>query len=167
MWWTEGIKFKAPTGCLAAISKQDCNTKHNIQTRKKKVRGLKDTPVIKAVRRIHSKLNEGRWSQCHRWSGAVICYIILNLAKWPVYSRIIVSMLFLSKLQNTTSKKMCKKIKADKLHLKEQDIHLTKLVCCHLRIKVSTRSVTSLRLSRPSQLDSACELIKIGESAAN
>lgn len=33
--------------------------------------------------------------------------------------------------------------------------------------KVTSRNVTSLRLSRLSQLDSACELIKIGESIAN
>lgn len=32
---------------------------------------------------------------------------------------------------------------------------------------VSIWNVTSLRLSRLSQLDSACELIKIGESIAN
>lgn len=32
---------------------------------------------------------------------------------------------------------------------------------------VSSWNVTSLRLSRLSQLDSACELIKIGESIAN
>lgn len=67
------------------------------------------------------------------------------------------------------------------LNLNSKSIYLAKL-CFPLKIantmvsisslfffwrKVSSRNVTSLRLSRLSQLDSACELIKIRESIAN
>lgn len=83
------------------------NTKN--KQRKKKVRGLKDTSVIKALRRLHISGKEERQSQ--------------HLIKQSCDMLHYISFKCFTKLQNSQTqhqRKICQKIKADNLHLKKK-----------------------------------------------